>query len=1684
MAVEGVVHYLFTGIQQRLCFGVDLQPEPGCNIFTHERSSERLLMTQEVLDKVKQAKSHSAAQTDDSPEFQFPDNMDAVPLNSFTFTLAKLRLGAFMLSSSFQPFLSASSVKPQIQTLRLTAEKVPESEVVSKGYEVYIRVRAEADYEIGGTEKTLSLEIIKVFFPREVNSFALILGRDLWLYEGQGQTTTTQQECVPSLTSDSTIPDVGTNVLQNYKGLVFQSPVFVNGNIHMTTAADKKTPVIFSHKVFLGAGALKKGTGDFVPELGGNSYADLKEMGGFLKGIFLEPADKGLSVFSGQSKCLDYGAAMRECIKKNEDSLGEIDAPKGIAFIEHQKLSAGIYQTCAIQEGRLYCWGKGSHGQLGDGSISDHLVRTPQRVGDKSDWTHISLGYYHTCGIRNGGELYCWGEGNDGRLGDGDTSDHDVATPLRVESASDWTHISAGKEHTCGIRNSGELYCWGKGNDGRLGDGNISDHDVATPQPVGDKSDWTHISASKEHTCGIRNSGELYCWGEGNHGRLGDGDTSDHDVATPLRVESASDWTHISADGVNHTCGIQNSELYCWGRGNHGRLGDGDTSDHDVATPQRVGNKSDWTHISLGYAYTCGIRNEGELYCWGEGNNGQLGDGDTSDHDVATPLRVESASGWTHISAGGRHTCGIQNSELYCWGRGNSGRLGDGDISDHDVATPQKVRYFRWTHISLGEYHTCGIRNSELYCWGLGFFGRLGDGDTSDHDVGNPQQVGDKSDWTHISAGTSHTCGIRNEGELYCWGLGFFGRLGDGDTSPHKVGNPRRVRSASDWTHISAGGAHTCGIRNNGQLYCWGFGGLGQLGDGNTGNLYSINRPQRLGSANDWTHISLGEYNTCGIRNNRQLYCWGRGNFGQLGVGNNYDFATPQKVGGTNDWTHTSLGEYHNCGIRNNRQLYCWGRGTLGGLGNDDTSNHKFFEPQSVGNDSDWTHVSLDNSHTCGIRNGGELYCWGQGDNGRLGDGDTSDHDVGNPQQVGSTSDWTHTSLGEYHTCGIRNNGQLYCWGQGDNGRLGDGNTGHHDVSTPHLVITPSPLIKRSFHFFEKKGRPFATPTLSMGEKHSCAVKEGEVLCWGDGSEGQLGRDGTVTIDEAKVPDSVDGLSEAIGVSAGKAHTCSLSEDQEGQKTVHCWGDNSKGQLGNDTKTDSQTPVTVDGLSSVMMISSNGNHNCALLNNGQVKCWGDNFRGKLGDGTTTLRKTPVTVPNLLASYIATGVRHTCAMTTTSQVKCWGANGNGELGIGSNSSQSLSPQTVKSTSASDSPPLMNVQQLALGYAHSCALLLSGQVKCWGLNDKGQLGNGTTTNSNVPVSVLEGDSALENVVEIRAGHKHTCALNQDDVLKCWGDNSQKQVTPEAQTHMTKAQAFPEGRLSSVEHFMSGYHHNCAFSSQLQCWGNNDNSQLGNGETEDAGAPVFIGLCSENKDIPDVFQSVHWGYDFSPFTRRSWNFTVEEGQRGALRDTSTDDPDDVFPYNHETLVIDNGNARFSSASNVYPQFLLKSIVKTCTVEATANFVTGFLTCDEFIIKPRSSPLEIIGTVITNRLKVDPSALQHGIRWSNIYHPQSVFRLKEARVLRPSKDRTESCSLSNPFSESRGLSDVGVREKMFKCSPMSLLGDGNLEFNFRWTAIDPDCAVFNQEDKTISCKHHFQKYTVKEVSYKMDIE
>lgn len=356
------------------------------------------------------------------------------------------------------------------------------------------------------------------------------------------------------------------------------------------------------------------------------------------------------------------------------------------------------------------------------------------------------------------------------------------------------------------------------------------------------------------------------------------------------------------------------------------------------------------------------------------GGNGQGGAPALGPGPTGTALQVDG---------GDRHTCGVVDGSLFCWGQNQTGALGLGDFEGRFVPTRVGVQS-DWTAVGAGDGMSCGIRAGLVFCWGTGSSGQLGAGQFS-HSA-DPLEVDLPGEAAELGVGHQHACAILDDERLFCWGANAEGQLGQADpwTGPGvNSATPLQVDPGTTWAQIAPGQGHTCGIQSDGSLWCWGRNTLGELGQ-TEAQADQTRVAGQTGSATDWTDIAAGQNHTCGIRGDA-LYCWGANGHQQLSDAVGDFVEEPTLIPGIGSATQVALDTFHTCVLHDGATLSCWGRNIEGILG-DGTIEERSLPTLAVPSNG-WEQVSAGRFHTCGAR-AGSILCTGENGDGRLGVGD------------------------------------------------------------------------------------------------------------------------------------------------------------------------------------------------------------------------------------------------------------------------------------------------------------------------------------------------------------------------------------------------------------------------------------------------------------------------------------------------------------------------------------------------------------------------------------------------------------------------------------------------------------------------------------------------------------------------
>jgi alpha-tubulin suppressor-like RCC1 family protein len=339
-------------------------------------------------------------------------------------------------------------------------------------------------------------------------------------------------------------------------------------------------------------------------------------------------------------------------------------------------VEAGEDHACGIRADRsIACWGHNGKGELGNGTVDENFIFPAVTVAGIDDAVAVATGIRYSCAVTSNGRVWCWGEGGFGQLGN--SAENDSSTPVRVSGIDDAIDVTTGGGQACALRSNGRIACWGIGQSGQLGNGvmYVSTVGSSTPVAVSDIADAVAISSGWNHTCALRPDRTVWCWGrngagsEQRYGAIGDGTLEDR--STPVQVVGIDNATSISMGGWSSCALLADRSVMCWGYGERGGLGNGDNSNSPV--PVQVSGLDDAVQVSVGGWHACALRPNDRIACWGANSlgsgYGQLGSGDREDHNV--PVPVVGVNDATRIGAAGFSTCAIRaGGSVWCWGPG------------------------------------------------------------------------------------------------------------------------------------------------------------------------------------------------------------------------------------------------------------------------------------------------------------------------------------------------------------------------------------------------------------------------------------------------------------------------------------------------------------------------------------------------------------------------------------------------------------------------------------------------------------------------------------------------------------------------------------------------------------------------------------------------------------------------------------------------------------------------------------------------------------------------------------------------------------------------------------------------------------------------------------------------------
>ena len=1120
----------------------------------------------------------------------------------------------------------------------------------------------------------------------------------------------------------------------------------------------------------------------FAPEVGTNLMVVRNTGRNLIQGTFS-------NLSQGQRVTLDYG---------------------GIKYPFVANYYGGTGNDLELQwaNSRLVSWGSNVNGQLGDGTrksrLSPGAVHTPGTLKGKTP-TAITTGAYHSLALYADGTLAAWGNSSNGQLGLGSLAvDQLVPAPMNGNGSlagKTAIAIAAGYGHSLALCSDGTLSAWGFNSAGQLGVGEGTTFASLVPMPVDLSGSLAgrqlmSISSGQFHNLALCTDGSMHAWGYNGNGELGIGTLTNTYLPTRIPntpVLSGRIVDSIRSDDASNLVLCADGTLAAWGYNGSGALGDNSTVNR--STPvlvDRSGVLSGRTVIAVDHGGTHGIAlcSDGTIATWGSNSLGALGTNSTASSSVPVQVvntGVLAGKTVTKVSAGGAFNMALcSDGNLAAWGYNADGRLGINSTTNMlvpvlvDRSTLRTGE--RFVDVFAGRSHAVAVVASPpeptaatLPATGITDTGVVLNGlvDAEGRTTDCVFEYGLTTDYgTTVTASPATMTGISPaEARATISGL-----------SPGTTYHYRMLASSDggsvageNMTFTTTNAATLSGLEINPGTFWPGFSG--------SQTEYFVT----VSFASDRISIHPTALDpSAGIRINSVVADGSAGTSLPLAVGRNDISVEVAAPDGVNTVTYRitvhRLPEVFAFQSASHVPFAC---GELMASGNTITFSLD-FSPQvgteltvvnNTGNElirgefDNLSHGQVVVLPHSGVSYpfiadyfGGtgndlvlrwantRLFSWGFNAYGQLGDGTTTNGRVPKPSDLGSLQGRrvVHVATGSNFSLALCSDGTLHSWGQNTSGQLGS--NGFSNRSVPGLVVQTGVLAGKTII------------DMAAGTDHAVVLcADGSLVSWGANTNGQLGNGGTVS---SRVPILVDRSGALAGrkvaaVETGASHTVVLCQDGG----VVAWGSNVSGQLGIglDFGNRATLPVSLDSAGAlagrkVTAIAAANLHNLALCDDGSLVAWGVNGSGQLGNGTTTSSSEPILIPATGAlvgrtiTAIAAGSVYSMGLCSDGAIASWGNNTSGQLGNGS-------------TVGSPVPVLVNksgvlaggaIVQIDAGPSHGMARLENGFLAAWGANNAYQLGNNSTANSSVPTAVNTGQLwPGERFVRVAAGG-HTLAL----------------------------------------------------------------------------------------------------------------------------------------------------------------------------------------------------------------------------------------------------------------------------------------------------------------------------------------
>jgi alpha-tubulin suppressor-like RCC1 family protein len=791
-------------------------------------------------------------------------------------------------------------------------------------------------------------------------------------------------------------------------------------------------------------------------------------------------------------------------------------------------------------------WGQDSYGQLGNGAYQASQP-TPAHVllPAGTQVTGVSAGYDDSLVVTSAGGLLAFGRNEDGQLGDGGTGGFDDA-PVNVSLASGTTvtQASAGDGFSLAVTSAGAALAWGDDEEGELGNGQVTSIPFPTPMlvslPTG--TTVTQVAAgAQDFGLALTSNGRVLAWGDNSAGQLGDGGTTNSD--TPVRVElpSAARVTQVAAGSDTGYALTSAGTVYAWGYGAGGTLGDGTTANSDTPVEVELPSGTKVTQIASNGSFALALTSAGKVLAWGADGSGQLGDASTANSDVPVPVSLASGTKVSQVAAGGQFGLAVTSTgSALAWGENLWGELGNGTTRATGSDVPEAVSLPSGTTISTvaaGQYHALALPvvvpqvgsispedglpggGGTLTISGGGFedvtgvrFGKVRSPSftvVSQNEItaAIPGGTGRVNVTVTAAGGTSVSSPADQytylaKGSLLEWGDNAYGQLGNGEYA--NADEPVAVHlPAGTLVKATARGGYTSyALTSAGTVYAWGYGGVGELGDGSDGNS-ALPVKVSVPSGTVITAIAAGVYSAYALTSTGQVLAWGYNHEGELGDGSTAESSdVPVTVSLPSGTKVTAIAaeDLGGLALTSADSVLAWGYGGDGELGNGTTDNSGTPVTVSVPSGDKIASIAAGPYEGDVITSAGAELTWGLNSLGQLGDGTTADSDVPVSPLLPAATKIIAAAGGQETSYALTSTGKVLAWGYGGYGSLGDGTLDSSDVPVTVSLPAGTDVTAIAAEYYGGLAR---TPA-------------GTLLAWGEGYFGDLG-DGSAASSDVPV---------------------------------------------------------------------------------------------------------------------------------------------------------------------------------------------------------------------------------------------------------------------------------------------------------------------------------------------------------------------------------------------------------------------------------------------------------------------------------------------------------------------------------------------------------------------------------------